>query len=215
MIEKDTLIFDFDGTLADTLAINHQIMNALSVKYNFKSLSCDEVKQLKMLPARQVLRYMAIAPYKIPFVMAAGKSRLQSRIDDIAILPGFCQLLTRFKQHYRLAVVTTNSSKNVSRFLANHKIDFIDFIYADTRLSGKAGVLKKAIKKQALTPSKTLYIGDEIRDIKAAKAAGIGIVAVSWGYNTKAVLAEHNPEYLVSTLEQLEEAVADHFKVMS
>ena len=41
------------------------------------------------------------------------------------------------------------------------------------------------------------YIGDETRDIDAAKQCGISAVAVTWGFNSEAIIAKHNPHYLV------------------
>jgi phosphoglycolate phosphatase len=160
-----------------------------------------------MLPAKQVLKYMAIVPYKVPFVMAGAKRRLQQRIDEIQMLPGFADLLQSLSTRYQLGVVTSNAQKNVSRFLRDHDAAVIDFIYADTRLSGKARVLKKVLKKECLQPTRTLYIGDEIRDIKAAKVAGIAVIAVTWGYNTREVLVQHHPDHVVDTLEQLDTAI--------
>ena len=57
--------------------------------------------------------------------------------------------------------------------------------------------------KQALHPSNVLYVGDEVRDIEAAKKAGIRIAAVTWGYNSKKALEAYKPDYLVTKPEEL------------
>ncbi|MCJ8268574.1 MAG: HAD-IA family hydrolase [Psychrosphaera sp.] len=210
-MSNNAILFDFDGTLADTLSINHQIMNELSKKYKFKQLSQDEVKKLKELPAKEVLAYMGIAKYKVPFVMAAGKFALKKYIDEISLSPQLNTLLEKWSFTYQMGVVSTNSSKNIQRFLTNHQLDYIGFVYADARLSGKARLIKKAIKKQDLLKAKTLYIGDEIRDINAAREAGIAVVAVCWGYNSKEALQAHQPDYLVESVDELERVVAEFF----
>lgn len=46
-------------------------------------------------------------------------------------------------------------------------------------------------------------MGDEIRDIEAAKKAGVGAVAVGWGYNILKILKEQNPDYLVRSPKEL------------
>ncbi len=207
----NAILFDFDGTLADTIAINHLIMNKLSKKYKFRQLSHDDIKKLKELPAKQILAYMGIAKYKVPFVMAAGKLALKEHMDDIPLSGQLNASLNKWSVAYKMGVVSTNSGKNIQRFLTNHELECIDFVYADARLSGKARLIKRAIKKQRLNKAKTLYIGDEIRDIKAARDAGVAIIAVCWGYNSKAALQAHQPDYLVESVDELESAVAAFF----
>lgn len=202
----NTLIFDFDGTLADTVKLSHQVMNELAVQFNFNTITEDDVRQLKELPALQVLKSMGIAKYKVPFVMAAGKKAIFKRIGEVHLKDGFQPLLDKCREHSRLGIVSTNSRKNVDTFLTNHQIPF-DFVYADAKLTGKARLLKKVVKKQQSDKGRTLYIGDEIRDIKAAHKAGLKVIAVTWGYNTKAALSAAGPDYLVESLRELEQAV--------
>jgi phosphoglycolate phosphatase-like HAD superfamily hydrolase len=64
-------------------------------------------------------------------------------------------------------------------------------------------MLEKAIKKYQLSKFETLYIGDEVRDIKAAKDAGIKVASVTWGYNFENVLTDNNPDYIVPRPEDL------------
>lgn len=210
----NTIIFDFDGTLADTVSLSHQVMNELALKYQFRQLSEADVRRLKEVPAKQVLKFMGISPLKVPFVMAAGKRKIFERIDKVPFDSDFKRLLERFKD-CRLGIVSTNAGKNVRSFLSNHQVSGFDFIYADARLSGKAGVLKKALKRQNCDKTKTVYVGDEIRDIAAAHKAGLKVIAVSWGYNTKGALEAAKPDYLVDDINGLDEALGAFFNFSS
>lgn len=202
-----TVIFDFDGTLADTVAINHQIMNQLAQQFKFKTLTLEDIKRLKELPAVKVLKFMGIKKYKIPFVMMAGKKKLHEHIDSIPLSAEFKQLLNQLSQCCRLGVVSTNSNKNVTRFLTHHQVTPFDFVYADARLSGKARMLKKALKKQQIAAADCVYVGDEIRDIQAANKAGLKVIAVTWGYNTKRSLEKHSPTYMADDIAGLSKAL--------
>jgi phosphoglycolate phosphatase-like HAD superfamily hydrolase len=53
------------------------------------------------------------------------------------------------------------------------------------------------------TGQRAVYVGDEVRDIVAARKAGVDVAAVSWGYNTREVLAKHEPDYLIERPELL------------
>jgi phosphoglycolate phosphatase len=67
-------------------------------------------------------------------------------------------------------------------------------VYGDARLFGKDRLLRHI---QALGHERLIYVGDETRDIEAAKRAGAKSIAVAWGYNNAAILKRHNPDKLV------------------
>ena len=48
-----------------------------------------------------------------------------------------------------------------------------------------------------------IYVADEVRDIEAARKAGVKIICVSWGYNDKSSLEKNNPDALVDNTDQL------------
>jgi phosphoglycolate phosphatase-like HAD superfamily hydrolase len=52
-------------------------------------------------------------------------------------------------------------------------------------------------------PAHTIYVGDLPHDIEAARSLGIKIAAISWGYSTKERLLEHNPDYLIEDIREL------------
>jgi phosphoglycolate phosphatase-like HAD superfamily hydrolase len=54
-----------------------------------------------------------------------------------------------------------------------------------------------------LNPAETTYIGDEGRDIEAAKRVGVRSVAVNWGYNNAELLASHHPAAQASDSAEL------------
>ena len=81
------------------------------------------------------------------------------------------------------------------------------FISSKSKLSGKAKHLKSIMRTFSLEPEEILYVGDEIRDVKACKKVGIPIAAVTWGFNAKEALAETQPEYLFDTPQELLEFI--------
>ncbi|MFT4929208.1 MAG: phosphoglycolate phosphatase [Phenylobacterium sp.] len=208
-MNKNAVIFDFDGTLADSFDTSHRVMNVLAKKYRFKSIDSDDLKRLKELPLTKILSDLGIAPYKIPLVMAAGKKLLKDQVDSIPLHQGVSALLAQLSQHYSLGIVTTNGAQVIKAFQQRHNLVPMDFIYSDIRLSGKGRTLKQALKKQKI--KRALYVGDEIRDIQAARKAGIAVVAVCWGYNSKQALAAYEPDYLVESCAELERVIGAYF----
>jgi phosphoglycolate phosphatase-like HAD superfamily hydrolase len=102
----------------------------------------------------------------------------------------------------KLGILTSNSKKNVNKFLINQKLDM--FIFVDNSgLFGKESKLKKTMKRYGLNSEDILYVGDEIRDIFSTKHVGVDIAAVDWGYNDSESLKKNNPKYLISDPEKL------------
>jgi phosphoglycolate phosphatase-like HAD superfamily hydrolase len=59
------------------------------------------------------------------------------------------------------------------------------------------------LRKESLNPEEVVYVGDETRDIEAAKKSQIKVIAVTWGFNSKQVLAAQNPDFLIDRPEEL------------
>ena len=74
-----------------------------------------------------------------------------------------------------------------------------DFISSTSKLTGKSKHLKAIRKTFSLKSEELLYVGDELRDVKASQKANIPIAAVTWGFNSREALAASKPDYLFDT----------------
>ena len=70
-------------------------------------------------------------------------------------------------------------------------------------LAGKSRVIKETVKELKLAQDEVIYIGDTIGDIKDSKRAGIKCIAVTWGYNTEALLKKYGPTWLANKPKEL------------
>ena len=85
----------------------------------------------------------------------------------------------------------------------------VERLQCEVSLFGKQRKLGGVARMLAVPPERALYVGDETRDVQAAKAAGFDSAAVSWGYSTRSALAAVRPTYLVDSLQELAVAIAD------
>jgi phosphoglycolate phosphatase len=152
-------------------------------------LTQEEIKQLRGLPLKQVIKYLKIRSWQIP--------KLPKAIGQLQ------------RDGYKMYILSTNSPANIEKFLKANDINdcFVD-IYGDIGLRGKAAGLKKLIKRQKLAKALCLYIGDEVRDIEAARKVGIKVVAVGWGFNSSQALKMAQPNAVILKPNQLLEVVA-------
>ena len=198
------IIFDFDGTLADTIDILLSITNRLSAEFGFKSATKEELAQLSNLTSWQILRYSGISIFKFPLLIRKLRAELRSEICNIKIFAGIKEVLSELKNlGFQLGIITSNSRENVLEALEiNGLQDIFTFIYSGSPF-GKHKVINRWLRKEHRSPEEVFYVGDEIRDIDAARKTGIKVIAVGWGFNSQEALAAHNPDFLIERPQQL------------
>ncbi|MEG4249160.1 MULTISPECIES: HAD-IA family hydrolase [unclassified Microcoleus] len=204
------IIFDFDGTLADTIDILLSITNRLSAELGFKSATKEEIAQLSNLNSWQLLQYSGISIFKFPLLIRMLKSELRSEIPNIQLFPGIKEVLLELKEMgFQLGIITSNSRENVLASLERNGLqDTFTFIYSGSTF-GKHKVINRWLKTEHINPKQVVYVGDEIRDIEAAKKTGINVIAVGWGFNSQEALAAHNPDFLIKHPQELIEIMSN------
>lgn len=204
MSKNHVLIFDFDGTIADTFHYLLRIGNRLSDEFHFKKIEPGEVEALRSTSVLDAVRHLGVPLLKIPTIIARAKKELHKEIASVEPVDGLKETLLQLKSlGCQLGILTSNSSKNVTSFLENHEMDFFDFVRATPKIWSKNRSLRALMDDRNLALSEVIYIGDETRDIIAAKKAGIRSAAVTWGYNARNTLEAHQPDYLVHRPRQL------------
>lgn len=198
------IIFDFDGTLADTIDILLSITNRLSAEFGFKSATKEELAQLSNLNSWQILQYSGISIFKFPLLIRRLKAELHSEVPHIQLFPGIKEVLLELKKRgFQLGIITSNSRQNVLGSLEKNGLqDTFTFIYSGSTF-GKHKVINKWLRIENIHTEKVIYVGDEIRDIDAAKKTGIKVIAVGWGFNSPQALAAQNPNFLIERPQEL------------
>lgn len=187
-----TLIFDFDGTLADSYELVIEIAYELT---DLPRQSDAEVARLRHLPLLKAVREMRIPLRQVPRLLVKGRQRMLERIHEVHPFPGLPEVLHELHDNgYRLLVTSSNSEHNVRSFLRTNELEvFFDGVYGNASIFNKASSLKKVLRREKLNPSDCFYIGDEVRDVVAASKVGMEPVAVAWGYQARAALEKYHP----------------------
>ncbi|MEY2984844.1 MAG: phosphoglycolate phosphatase [Cyanobacteriota bacterium] len=203
------ILFDFDGTIADTHDAFLEIVNRLSREFGYPRVDRQEVERLKTLSSADIIRYAQISPFKIPFLLKRLKKELGRKI---ATLKPYCDIkeaLILLKQKgYTLGIVTSNNKDNVSIFLqSNNLADFFDFVCAGTTLFGKNRIINRVLKEYDWQTEEVIYIGDETRDISAAKKSRLTMISVGWGFSSPVILQAYHPDFLIYHPRELMTAI--------
>jgi phosphoglycolate phosphatase len=204
------ILFDFDGTIADTYQAIADITNQLSTEFGYKALDQEELILIKNISSREIVKRSEISIFKLPFLVRRVRAELSKEIAELQPIKGIAQVLLKLKkQGYILGIVTSNNKENVNIFLAKNQLDHLfSYIYSSTAIFGKHRVLNQVIREHNIVQSDIIYVGDETRDIRSARKSLISVVAVSWGFNAAEILQEHQPDYLVAEPSELLEAIA-------
>jgi phosphoglycolate phosphatase len=198
------ILFDFDGTMADSRTLAVELYNDLAEKYRYEKIKEHDIEALSKLSIKERLKVLGVPFYKLPSLVMEMKRNYSGSIDSLHVVEGLPSLISDLKSAgHRLYILSTNSRPIIERFLSNHQITGFDHTYCERSLFGKSKKIDQFIKKHRIKQQDAVYIGDELRDIIACKQSGIQMIAVSWGYDSPELLSEGNPDFLVSHPEEI------------
>lgn len=198
------VIFDFDGTLADTLPFTLSIMDELSEKFGTRRLDRSEIPLLRSSSPARIIKMYNIPLWKLPQMTRESQRLLYENIESIFLFKGIDRVIREIAARgMKLAVVSSNALRNIQLVLGEELSQLFTIYECQSGLLGKAPRLRKALRQAGVKPWEALSIGDEIRDIEAARKAGIPCAAVTWGFADGDALAGYQPDYLVKGVDQL------------
>ncbi|MDB9527463.1 HAD hydrolase-like protein [Oscillatoria sp. CS-180] len=204
------LLFDFDGTIADSLSVIVAITNQLAPEFGYRPTPLAEVDALKGLTPRQLIRYSGIPVLKIPALLRRLRQELRQQSIQIPPCSGMPEVIQQLRQdgHF-LAIVTSNTPEVVWAFLATYGLEHC-FASVDGggTLFRKGRLIAQCLERHQLLSTETAYVGDEVRDIAAARSAAVQAVSVTWGFNSRTALVAANPDQLADDPKALR-AIAD------
>ncbi|AKP92435.1 HAD hydrolase-like protein [Achromobacter ruhlandii] len=208
-MKYDIAAFDFDGTLADTMPWFNSILNTVADKYGFRKIDAAERDQLRHRDAGEILKFLGIPLWKLPAIMAHVRTLMQEIDPSVHLFDGIPDALARLKAAgMRLAVVSSNSLENVQRVLGPDTTALFDDYECGTDLFGKAAKIDRLLQRHGTPPERFVLVGDEMRDIDAARKAGVRVGSVAWGYNHVDALRERGPDELILQVADLPAALA-------
>jgi phosphoglycolate phosphatase len=201
-------IFDFDGTLADSLPWFRSVFNSVAIRYGFRALDDAEFEELRGMGNREIIRRVGVPLWKIPLIAAHMKRLMAEDIDGIALFDGAAEMLLDLKSSgMRLAVVSSNSEKNIRRVLGHKNAALIDHYGCGASIFGKPPKFRQVLRRSGVRAHEAICIGDEVRDAEAARSLGIPFAAVSWGYATPELLASQEPDQMFVSVGDITRAI--------
>ena len=203
------VVLDFDGTLADSFPWFAGVLNGVADRYRFRRVEAHEVGALRALGAREVLRHLGIPRWKLPLIARHMHGLAARDAAEIALFPAISAMLTElFAMGVPLAILSSNREDTVRRVLGPGHAGGIAAYTCGASVFGKARRLKALLARAGIRPEAVLCVGDEIRDLEAARSVGCAFGAVAWGFTDPAALAARAPDHLFAHPAEIVPAVA-------
>jgi phosphoglycolate phosphatase len=188
-------MFDFDGTLADSLPFFLRVFNQLAEQHGFRSIDPDMAHTYRSYGARRMMEHVGLPAWKLPLVARSYISLVRQNAASISLFEHTDDLLLHLaNKGVTLAIVSSNAYDNVSRILGTANTNLISQFECRMSIFGKAPRIRKVLKKTGIPCREAIYIGDQVADLEAARKEKVAFGAVSWGYAAIESLREHSPE---------------------
>ena len=203
------VIFDFDGTLSDSGDWFLSVVDELARKFRFRTVQPDEVDMLRNKSSRDVIAFLGISKWKLPLIARHVRRLVGRNAHQIELFPGTPDLLEQIAATgVKIALVTSNAEANVRKILGPEHAARIDCFACGSSLFGKAPKFRRVLKKMGVKPGEVLAVGDETRDIDAAREVGMRAGSVLWGYAAEELLIAMRPDVRFRTPQDIIEHVA-------
>lgn len=198
------VIWDFDGTLADTWPwLAEQIVSGAG-RLGYRQITRAQIEDLRKLDTLAVLERLEIPVDRLPRFAADLRRRAEADAASFHLFPGIPSLLRAL--HARgdaLAVVSSNTEATVRTVLGNDIAALFADFACGIDVFGKAAAFAAIMRETGMGPEDTVAIGDETRDLQAAQGAGIRGLVVEWGFADAALLRASAPGRSAESIEQL------------
>ncbi len=206
LIKKcDTIIFDLDGTLLDTLEDLTDSVNYSLELHGYPKKSKQEIRRFLGNGVEKLIELVVPGGMEDSLYndcLEANKKHYSANMrNKTAPYKGIIEVLQHLKkENYKLAVVSNKLDRAVKELVQDFFGEYIQVAIGETaNISKKPApdTVFKALQELQSSASKAVYVGDSEVDVKTAKNAGTKCVAVTWGFRDRDVLEEEGADFII------------------
>lgn len=198
------VIFDFDGTLADSFPWFAGVFNEVAERFRFRRVDDAEGARLRGLSAHAIMRDLGVPGWKVPLIAIHLRRRMAREIDGIPLFAGVDALLRELAARgVAIAIVSSNSEANVRQVLGPELAALVAHFGCGAAVFGKEPKFRRLLRASGVPAAQALCVGDEIRDLEAARRTGLAFGAATWGYTTAEALRAAGPDWAFEDVEAI------------
>jgi phosphoglycolate phosphatase len=180
---RQAVIFDFDGTIADSFEYVFDFLKREAG--NTQQYSDAERGLLRKMPMKDLALHLGVPVWRLPLTYFRGRRVMRAHMEHVKPFPGMIELIRQLHQddEYDLFITSANSGHNIRHLLRDQGVlSCFRAIRSSAGITGKPALINQLLVRYRLPRRGTWYVGDEVGDVRAARRAGVGSLAVTWGF---------------------------------
>lgn len=205
---RKVAIFDFDGTLADSVPIIRAIYTEMAIKNKWKTLTDEDYKRLRRGSLRDARRWSGIPLWQYPLLIRAAKKLMKLEARNVKLFPGTGELIDELHaEGYDMYALSRNAPDTILKVFERYGLEKKVLVLNRRKrsLGSKTAAIKKLVRRYEYDRKYVWMIGDEVRDIQAAHKAGVNSAAVAWGIQDMSILKLFKPTRTAATVKELKQ----------
>ncbi len=197
-------IIDLDGTLSDSLPWFQRHVNDIADRFGFRRVAEEDIASLRRAGTREILDRLNVPTWKLPMIVRYTRKLKSAYLHEIPLFPGTDAMLRALKDGgLILALVSSDTLENARRQLGAANAALFSHFACGASLFGKAAKFRRVLRRAGADAARVIAIGDEVRDLEAARAVGIACGAVTWGYAAPETLRALGPDLMFEAMEDV------------
>ncbi len=192
------IIFDFDGTIADSFEYVATFLEAHVRRSH--TLTDEEKHTLRGMTMQQMAEHFGSPKWYLPVLFVIGRRKMSKAIYNVPLFEGMGAVIDKLHaEGHQLMIVSSNNRRNIRKFLKQHHLHkYFTDLYGDAGFFGKRRAIRRVLKRNQTDAAQAWYVGDEARDVVAAHAAEVRVIAAGWGFDHPEILRQHEPTALAA-----------------
>jgi len=206
MKDKKYIIFDFDGTIADTIPVMLTLIGELAKEVGYdKKITAEDLGWVREHGLKEIPHKFGIPLIKIPYLLLKGRDMLNKQMFSIPPCKGILETLQILKARgFILAVLSSNRRDSIQEFIVKHNLaSYFDFVHSELNIFGKDKALLSLLRQYKMPIVESIYVGDEMRDIEACKKIKLDCISAGWGLNSAKALKEYGAQWIVTKPQEI------------
>lgn len=205
----DLVTFDFDGTLADSAPWFIGVLNDVAARHGFRRVTDSEIEVLRRLPTREVVKRLGVRFWQLPGIARELRRRSAESAGSIPLFEGVPELLAQLAASGVSVTVVSSNGESTVRAVLGDAARHISVFACSSSLFGKARKIGTVRKTLEVPAGRVLHVGDETRDVEAARKAGVQCGVVTYGYAAEAPLRAMMPDFIFDDVASIADACAE------